>query len=57
MNIAPNQNEKVLEETVAGFYSNAVKITSKSPRNFRITLPFLRVHGKPPYPPHYFVQL
>ena len=57
MNIAPNQNEKVLEEAVAGFYLDAVKITSKSPKKFRITFPLLRVRGKPLHPPHYFVQM
>ena len=50
MNIAPDQNVKVLEEAVAGFYSDTVKITPKSPQTFRITFPLLRVRGKPTLP-------
>ena len=57
MNIAPNQNEKVLEEAIAGFYSDTVKTTSKSPQNFRIIFPLLRVRGKPLHPSHYLEQM
>ena len=39
MNIVPDQNGKVLEETLAGFNTDTVKITLIGPRNFRMTHP------------------
>ena len=41
MNYAPTQNEKVLEETLAGSNSDAVKTTLRRIRYFKITLPLL----------------
>ena len=41
MNYAPNQNEKVLEEALAGSNSDAVKTTLRRLRYFKITFPLL----------------
>ena len=46
MKYVPNQNGKVLEETLAGFNSNDVKTTLKHLSCFKITLPFLKVFQK-----------
>ena len=46
MNYVPNQNEKVLDETLAGFNSDGVKITLKRLRHFKMTLPLLQVFQK-----------
>ena len=42
MNYAPNQNGKVLEETLAGFNSDDVKTTLRSLRCFKMTLLLLQ---------------
>ena len=46
MNHNPNQSVKVLEETLAGSNSDAVKTTLKRLRCFKMTLPLLQVHKK-----------
>ena len=47
MNYVPNQNRKVLEETLAGFNSDAVKTTlSRRLHYFKMTLPLLQVFQK-----------
>ena len=46
MNYTPNQNEKVLKETLAGFSLDAVKTTLTGPRYFKMTLPHLQVLQK-----------
>ena len=46
MNYVPNQNGKVLEEILAGFNSDGVKITLKPLSYFKITLPLLQVLQK-----------
>ena len=46
MNYVPNQNEKVLEERLAGFNSDDVKITLRRLRCFKIILPLLQVLQK-----------
>ena len=46
MNYVPNQNGKVLEETLAGFNSDDVKTTLRRLRFFKMTLPFLQVLQK-----------
>ena len=46
MNYVPNQNRKVLEETVAVFNSDDVKTTLRLLRCFKMTLPFLKVLEK-----------
>ena len=46
MNYVPNQNGKVLEETLAGFNSDAVKTTLRYLRYFKMTLPLLQVFQK-----------
>ena len=57
MNIALNQNQKVMEEALASRYSDIVKITSKGLKNFRITPPLLMVFEKPLHSPGYSVQM
>ena len=57
MNIALNQNQKVMEEAVASRYSDIVKITSKGLKNFRVTPPLLMVFEKPLHSPGYSVQM
>ena len=42
MNYVPNQNGKVLKETLAVFNSGTVKITLRRLRYFKMTLPFLQ---------------
>ena len=42
MNYVPNQNGKVLEETLAGFNTDDVKTTLRCLRCFKMTLPFLQ---------------
>ena len=46
MNYVPNQNGKVLEETVAGSNSDAVKTTLWCLRYFKMTLALLLVLQK-----------
>ena len=46
MNYVPNQNEKVLEETLLGFNSDAMKTTLRHLRYFKMTLPFFQVLQK-----------
>ena len=46
MNYIPNQNEKVIEETLAGFNSDDVKTTLRRLRCFKMTLPLLKVLQK-----------
>ena len=46
MNYVPNQNGKVLEETLAGSNSEAVKTTFRGLRSFKMTLPLLKVLQK-----------
>ena len=46
MNYVPNENEKVLEETLAGFNSDHVKTTLRRLHCFKITLPLLQVLKK-----------
>ena len=46
MNYVPNQNGKVLEETLAGFNRDAVKTTLRSLLYLKMTLPFLQVLQK-----------
>ena len=46
MNYVPNENGKVLEETLAGFNSDDVKTTLRRLRFFKMTLPFLQVLQK-----------
>ena len=46
MNYVPNQNGKVLEETLAGFDSDALKTTLRRLRYFKMTLPLLQVLQK-----------
>ena len=41
MNYVPNQNGKVLEETLAGFNSDDMKITLRRLRFFKMKLPLL----------------
>ena len=51
MNYAPNQNEKVLEETLEGFNSDVVKITLRLLLYFKMTFPPLQVIQKSPHIP------
>ena len=46
MNYVPNQNGKVLEETLVGFNSDDVKTTLRCLRCFKMTLPLLQVLKK-----------
>ena len=46
MNYVPNQNGKVLEETLAGFNSDDMKTTLSCLRCFKISLPLLKVLQK-----------
>ena len=46
MNYVPNQNGKILEETLAGSNSDAVKTTWRSLCCFKMTLPLLQVLQK-----------
>ena len=46
MNYVPNQNGKVLEETLAGFNSDDLKTTLRHLRCFKMTLPLLQVLQK-----------
>ena len=46
MNYVPNQNGKVLEEMLADFNSDAVKITLRRLRYFKMTLSLLQVLQK-----------
>ena len=46
MNYIPNQNGKVLEETLADFNSDDVKTTLKCLRCFKMTFLFLQVLKK-----------
>ena len=46
MNYVPNQNGKVLEETLAGFNSDDLKTTLRYLRCFKMTLPLLQVLQK-----------
>ena len=46
MNYVPNQNGKVLKETLAGSNSDAVKTTLKHLSYFKMTLPLLQVLQK-----------
>ena len=46
MNYVPNQNGKVLEETLAGFNLNDVETTLKRLHCFIMTLPLLQVLHK-----------
>ena len=46
MNYVPNQNGKVLEETLAGFNSDHVKTTLRHLCCFKMTLPLLQVLQK-----------
>ena len=46
MNYTPNQNGKVLKETLAGSSLDAVKTTLTRPRYFKMTLPHLQVLQK-----------
>ena len=43
MNYVPNQNEKVLEKTLAGSNSDAVKTTLRRVHYFKMALPHLQV--------------
>ena len=43
MNYVPNQNRKVLEETLAGSNSNDMKTILRRLRYFKMTLPLLQV--------------
>ena len=47
MNYVPNHNGKVLEETFAGFSSDAVKTRLRCLRYFKMTLHLLQVLQKP----------
>ena len=50
MNYVPNQNGKVLEETLAGPDSDAAKTTLRCLRCFKKTLPLLHVFQiSPPF--------
>ena len=42
MNYIPNQNEKVIEETLAGFNSDDVETTLRRLRSFKMTVPLLQ---------------
>ena len=46
MNYVPNQNRKVLEETLAGFNLDDVETTLKRLHCFKMTLPLLQVLHK-----------
>ena len=46
MNYVPNQNEKVLKETLADFDLDAVKTTWSGLRYFKMILPLLQVLQK-----------
>ena len=46
MNYVPNQNGKVLEETLAGFNSDDLKATLRRLRCFKMTLRLLQVLQK-----------
>ena len=46
MNYIPNQNEKVLEETLSDFNSDNIKTTSRCPRCFKMTVLLLQVLQK-----------
>ena len=46
MNYVPNQNGKVLEETLASFNSDAVKTTLRRLSYFKMTLPIFQVLQK-----------
>ena len=46
MNYVPNQNGNVLEETLAGSNSDAVKATLRRVRYFKMTLSLLQVPQK-----------
>ena len=46
MNYIPNQSGKILEETLSGFNSDNVKITSKRLRCFKMTVLLLQVLQK-----------
>ena len=50
MNYVPNQNGKVLEETLAGSNSDATRTTLRCLRQVKMTLPLLHVFQiSPPF--------
>ena len=47
MDYVPNQNGKVLDETIAGFNSDEVKTPLRRLRCFKMTIPHFQVLQKP----------